>query len=284
VSQAMAIALPDAGRREIFLGVAAILAIYGPMFPALVQEWATYPNLSHGFAIPVIAAYLVWTRRDSLAGVPVTPTWRALPLVAAGLVLYGLASLGSEPFFARLSFPLTLAGSVMMLAGPAVARQVVPGIAYLIFMMPLPYLTLKGITRSATLFDATVTASVLPWLGVPVFRRGTLLYLANITLEVADACSSIPAIASLLALGAAYGFVRRRSVGVTLALLAAAIPLGIVSNMVRIIVTAAGAHYLGPIAINNVIHTWHGTSVFLMTFATLGLLDAALARASRSRP
>jgi hypothetical protein len=66
VSQAVAIAWPDAGRRETLIGVAAILAVYAPIFPPLVQEWANYHNLSHGFAISVIAAYLVWTRRDGL--------------------------------------------------------------------------------------------------------------------------------------------------------------------------------------------------------------------------
>ena len=45
--------------------------------------------------------------------------------------------------------------------------------------------------------------------------------------------------------------------------------------------SSAGAHYIGPIAINNLIHTWHGTTVFLMTFAALVLIDSALAGASR---
>ncbi|MGH7393551.1 MAG: exosortase/archaeosortase family protein, partial [Candidatus Rokuibacteriota bacterium] len=205
------------------------------------------------------------------------------PLVALGLGLYAVASLGSEPFLARLSFPVTLAGGVLLLSGTAIARQALPGVAYLAFMMPLPYVALKGLTATATLFDARVTAAMLPWLGVPVHRRGTLLYLANMTLEVADACSSIPAIASLLALGAAYGFVRRRSVGVTLLLLVAAIPLGVTANIVRIVLTAAGVHYLGPIAIHNAIHTWHGTSVFLVTFAALALVDAGIERLRRGR-
>ena len=61
-------------------------------------------------------------------------------------------------------------------------------------------------------------------------------------------------------------------------LLLAAVPLGIASNIFRILTTAAGAYYLGPIALHNVIHMWNGTTVFLLTFGALAVLDAALRR------
>jgi exosortase len=261
---------------QFVIGLGAVVAVYAPIFPPLVQEWATFPSLSHGFAIPLIAAYLVWTRRENLASLSSHPAWSGLPLTIAGLILYALGALGSEPFLSRISFPATLAGGVLLLGGWAVARHVWPGVGYLFFMMPLPYLPLHAVTRYDIVFNAWATAAVLPSLGVPVLRQGTLLYLPNITLEVADACSSVPAIASLLALGVAYGVVRRRPAGITLLLLAAAIPLGILSNLIRILGTAAGAYYLGPIAVHNLIHTWHGTFVFLLTFVALALLDAGL--------
>jgi exosortase len=281
VSHAVAAALPRTAAPYLVIGLGAIVALYGPIFPALVYEWATFPSLSHGFTIPLIAAYLVWTRRDALAGVGSHPTWSGLPIVVVGLLLYVIGTVGSEPFVSRMSFPLTLGGGVLLLGGPALARHMWPGVAYLFFMMPLPYLMVNALTRQAIVLDAWATAGTLPWLGVPVLRQGTRLYLANITLEVADACSSIPAIASLAALGVAYGVVRRRSAGMTMVLLAAAVPLGMLSNLSRIIGTAAGAYYLGPIAVHNLIHTWHGTFVFLLTFVALAVLDAALHRIRR---
>jgi len=281
MSRVLAIDMPRAVWRQPVIGVGAILFLYAPIFPPLVHEWMSFPNLSHGFAVPLIAAYLVWTRRERFIGLPAAPTWWGLSLLVPGLVLYTLASLGSEPFFARLSFPVTLAGGVLLLAGVGITRHVLPGIAYLVFMMPLPYVVLKGLTQHATLFDARVTAAVLPWIGVPVHRRGTLLHLANMTLEVAEACSSVPAIASFLALAAAYGVVRRRSTRVTVLLLAAAIPLGVASNLVRIVLTAVGVYHLGPVAVHNVVHTWTGTTVFLMTFGALCLFDATVERLRR---
>lgn len=266
------------GWLRLCVGGLAIVAVYAPMFPPLVEEWASFPNLSHGFAIPLIAGYFVWKRYQEIHAVTLDPSWGGLPVVVGGLALYTIGTLGDESFLVRLSFLLTLFGAVVLLAGVRVTKGLAPGIGYLAFMIPLPYVTLKTLTEEVRLIDATVTAAVLQWLGLPVFQQGFLLHFPNITLEVANECSSIPAIAALLALGAAYGYLKGRSRTICLALVVAAVPLGLASNLVRIIITASSAYYFGPIALNNLIHTSSGTTVFLMTFGALMLLDLALRR------
>lgn len=270
--------LPKRLGLTLALGAVATVVAYAPIFPSLVREWASFPNLSHGFAVPLIAGYLLWSRRQDLVSIDVIPSWSWLPVVLAGLVLYVAGMRGGEPFLARLSFPVTLFGTLAVLGGAEIAKQVWPGIGYLLLMIPPPWVALKSVTAHARLLDATATAAILPWLGVPVFQDGVLLHLSSVTLEVADVCSSIPAIASLLALGTAYGFVRGRSTPLRLLLILATIPLGIASNIIRIVLTAFSAHHFGPIALNNVTHLWSGTTVFLMTFGALVLLDMGLQR------
>jgi exosortase len=265
-------------RLRLGLAVVAIIAVYAPVFPPLVSDWASFPSLSHGFAVPLIAGWLAWTRRREIGSIAFTPSWSGLPLVAGGLALYTAGAWAAEPFLARISLPVTLLGAALFLAGPGVTRELLPGIGYLLFMIPPPYLVMKPLTDHARLLDAAVTAAVLPFLGVPVYRQGFLLHLPNTTLEVADVCSSIPATVALLALGAAYGYLNRRPRAIRLMLLICAVPLGIASNIFRIVTTAAGAYYLGPIALHNVIHMWNGTTVFLLTFGALALLDAGLRR------
>lgn len=271
------------GWYRLAAGGPAVVALCAPIFPALVAEWAQFPSLSHGFAVPVIAAYLVWTRREALRALTPTPAWAGLPVLAAGLALYVVGTRGGEPFLARLSLLVTLGGTALFLAGTAATKVMLPGIGYLFFMIPLPYVTLRGLIDQTRLVDATLAATALPWLGVPVYRQGFLLHIPTFTFEVAPVCSSVPAIASLMALGAAYGYVNRRPRPVCIALILAAPPLGVASNVVRITLTAAGAHYLGPIAVNNVIHAWNGTMVFLMTLGALVMLDAGLERLARRR-
>jgi len=262
------------------LGVTVLgaLVLYAPLVAGMAAEWSEFPSLSHGFAVPVISAYLLWRRRDSLAQLPIEGSILGLPLIVFALAMLVVGSLGGEPFVARLSLPLVLFGAVLFLMGGAITRQSWVAIAYLAFMVPLPYLTLRALTYQSRLFDAGITAQALGWLGIPVLRDGVMLHLPNMTLEVADDCSSVPAIAALLALGAAYSQVQSRPTWIRALLTISAAPLGLLSNIIRLILTSISAYYFGPIALNNVIHKFNGTSVFLATVLLLVLLDALLVR------
>lgn len=265
------------------VAVAATIAVYAPTLGSMAAEWAEFPSLSHGFAVPLISAYLLWRRRQLIAEAPEGSSATGLPLIVLALAMLAVGSLGGEPFLARLSLPVILFGTVLFLAGSGVARSAWVGIAYLIFMIPLPYLALKALTYQSRLFDAGATATALGWLGIPVLRDGVMLHLANMTLEVADDCSSVPAIAALLALGAAYSQMQARPAWVRVLLTLSAAPLGLASNILRLILTALSAYYLGPIALNNVIHKFNGTSVFLLTVVLLVALDGLLGAISRRR-
>jgi exosortase len=264
------------------VAVAGALALYAPVIAGMASDWIEFPSLSHGFAIPLISAYLLWNRRHLLAKAPVEGSWVGLALVILALGMLVIGSLGGESFVARLSLPVALLGAVLFLLGTRVARQAWVAIAYLMFMIPLPYLTLKVLTYQSRLFDAGLTANALDWLGVPVLRDGVMLQLPNMTLEVADECSSVPAIAALLALGAAYAQLQARPTWMRAVLTLAAAPLGLLSNIIRLILTSLGAYYLGPIVLNNLIHKFNGTTVFLATVVLLVVLDALLTRIWRT--
>ncbi len=265
------------------LVVAAIAIAYGSVIAEMAAEWVEFPNLSHGFAIPVIAGYLVWIRRQRIAATACNPAWSGLPVLAAGVGLCAAGALGGETFLSRISLPVSIVGAVALVTGWRIVWLLLPATAYLLLMIPLPYVALKTLTEQARGLDAAAAAAVLGWLGIPVFRDGFVLQLPRIALEVADVCSSIPGTLSLLALGAAYGLVTWRPNAVRLALVLAAIPLGVASNIVRIVLTAIAADHLGPVALNNLIHKSSGTTVFLMTFGALASLDSALRRWWRSR-
>ena len=260
------------------VAVAGALALYVPVIAGMAADWIEFPSLSHGFAVPLISAYLLWNRRRLLAEAPVEGSFIGLPVIVLALGMLVLGSLGGESFIARLSLPIALFGVALFLMGGPVTRHAWIAIAYLAFMIPLPYLTLKAITYQSRLFDAGLTATALGWIGVPVLRDGVMLQLPNMTLEVADECSSVPAIAALVALGAAYAQLQARPTWIRVVLTLAAAPLGLLSNIVRLIVTSLGAYYLGPIALNNLIHKFNGTTVFLATVVLLVALDTLLTR------
>ena len=262
----------------------AALALYAPLVPGLVSEWSEFPSLSHGFAIPFIAGYLIWARRDEIRARALAPSAWGFPVLAAGLLVFAVGMRASEPFVARVSLPVILLGLSLVLAGFAITRYTWPGIAYLVFMIPLPWGTVKQVTYRSRLFDADASAMFLRWMGVPVYHDGVMLHLPNVNLEVADACSSIPAIAALLSLGVAYAVVARRPTWLRITLILATLPLAIGANIIRITSVAAAAYWIGLWTLHTSYHMFNGTVNFLFTFIFLMVLDAVLFRLTRRRP
>jgi exosortase len=265
----------------IAVASAATLAVYAPVLAAMAVEWVEFPSLSHGFAVPLISAYLIWRRRELISVEPLGSASVGLVVFVIALGIFEAGSLSGETFFCRLSFPLALLGIALFLAGPRVTGHVWPAIAYLLFMIPFPYLTFKAITYQSRLFEAGVTAKALGWLGVPILQQGVMLHLPRVTLEVADDCSGVRVVAALVALGTAYAQIQPRATWMRVTLTLAAAPLGLVSNIFRLVLTALGVYYLGPITLTSVFHRFGGTVVFLTTVVLLAGLDRLLVRTAR---
>lgn len=276
----------DAGVQwtTLAVAIAALLAVYAPVLAGMVAEWAAIPSLSHGFAVPLISLYLLWRRRDLIGAAALGSSRTGLALLTAALAILVAGSVGGETFLSRVSLPLALLGVTLFLVGPRVTRHVWPAIAYLVFMVPLPYLTLKAVMDPSRLFEAATTARALRWLGVPVVQQGVMLHLPRLTLEIAEDCSSVRTVAALVALGVAYAQIGPRPTWVRVALTLSAAPLGLASNIVRLVLTGLGAHHLGPVALDSVFHQFSGTTVFLATVVLLVALDRLLVRLGRSRP
>jgi exosortase len=106
----------------------------------------------------------------------------------------------------------------------------------------------------------------------PVMREGNVLILPNMTLEVVEACSGIRSLMSLLALAAGYGYLAERSTAVRWLLFLAMVPLAIISNGTRVMITALMANYMGPRAAEGFMHEFSGWVIFVVaTVLFLGL-------------
>ena len=104
------------------------------------------------------------------------------------------------------------------------------------------------------------------------------------TLQVAEACSGIRSLVSLLTLGLVYGYFADGRFVVRLALAAVAVPIAIFVNGLRVAVAGAAAHLAGPEAATGLIHTGWGAVTFVASFGLLILANAVLQRALPARP
>src|SRR5690242_2143218 len=176
--------------RYQFITLVALLAIlYASIVPEMVKEWYHDDNYSHGFIVPLIAGYFLYTRRDKLLATEVKPWTPGLLIIVAGLCQLLVAWLGVEYFTMRSSLIVILAGLVLFLFGKGAFKIAVLPICYLIFMVPLPYIIYDAIAFPLKLFVTKASVGFLQVIGVIVMREGNIIMFPSTTLEVADACS-----------------------------------------------------------------------------------------------
>ena len=105
--------------------------------------------------------------------------------------------------------------------------------------------------------------------GVPVLREGNVMVLARTTLEVAEACSGIRSLVSLLTLGIVLGYFSDSRLWVRIVVALCTIPVAIATNGMRVAGTGVAAAYVGPEAATGFLHTFSGWLVFVLAFVIL---------------
>ena len=78
---------------------------------------------------------------------------------------------------------------------------------FLLLMIPLPAILFNQIAFPLQVLASRLGVAMLRVGDIPVLREGNVITLSNITLEVAEACSGIRSLVSLLTLGLLFGYV-----------------------------------------------------------------------------
>ncbi len=251
-----------------YLLIAAFVALYAPVLVRLVRQWNSDADYSHGFIVPFISAYLIWQRRDKLAQVVRRPSGWGLLVVLGSLGLLFLGSLGAELFLTRISMIGTICGMIVYFSGWRYLRALAFPLAFLLFAVPIPVLIYNQIVFPLQFIASRFATSCLETLNLfPIMREGNILIMPGMRLEVVEACSGIRSLMSLLALAAGYGYLAEKSVPVRWFLFLAMVPLAIVSNGTRVMITALMTNYIGPQAAEGFMHEFSGWVIFVVATA-----------------
>lgn len=259
-----------------------LIALYAKIVPDMMMDWYNDENYSHGFLVPLIAGYFLYTRWPELKDAPATSWNYGLIVIVFGTLQLLIGWLGSEYFTMRSSLIVLLAGLILTFFGPAVFRILTLPIAYLFFMVPIPYIIYDAVAFPLKLFVTKVSVLTLKAVGVVVVREGNIIMFPATTLEVADACSGIRSLVSLLALAVAYAFFIRISPRKRWILICSAVPIAIFTNAMRVIVTGLLAQHWGEKAAQGFFHEFAGLAVFGLAMVMLVACGALLLRGERS--
>lgn len=253
-----------------------LLLLYYPTFHMFIYDWSNDDNYSHGFLVPVIVAYLVWTKKERLRALSPLPSLWGIPILLLGLSMYLVGTIGAEWFLKRASLIVVLGGVVLYLYGKAYFRLLLFPLLFLMFMVPLPAIVYSELAFKLQLFVSIVSTKLIALAGIPIFREGNILYVSSGPLAVEEACSGMRSIMALLALSALFAYLMYDSRLKQWILVVSALPIAVITNIIRVTTTGIVAHYWGKAFAEGILHESFGWLVFVIAFVLLFLLGKLL--------
>jgi len=174
-----------------------LIACYAPLLAGLVRQWSTDQDMSHGFFILPVVAFVVWKRRKELAAIKPAVNWWGFSVAILGAVQMLLGTLAAQVFLARTAFLVSLIGAVLFLGGTRAIKTLAFPLFLLLFLFPIPAIVYARVTLPLQIFASATAETVLNWIGIPVLRDGNILELPHQRLSVEEACSGIRSLLSL---------------------------------------------------------------------------------------
>jgi exosortase len=260
---------PKSGKSKIIIilviAAAGLGILYWPTLRWLVNVWMTSDFYSHGFLVPLIAAFFVWTKREHLKNR--NPSIIGVFVLITGVLLYILGHIWEFKFMSALSLWLVLASLVLFTFGIKTAKHLTFPWLYLLFMIPFPFVeTLTYRLQEISLF---FSSALLRLVGLPIATSGADIYLGTSIFTIGIPCSGIDSLIALMALAAVYVYFLDGSVPKRVILFVLAIPIAIVSNILRITSIILVAHLFN---IQNATGWYHDLASPLMFFIGFLLL------------
>jgi exosortase len=256
-------------------GAALLLLIawlYASILARLFLQWvgpSRDPNFEHGIFVPLFVFFVLWQDRKRLKAIASEPSWAGLPVVLLSLLMLVLGVLGAELFFSRVSLLVLLAGLIILFQGWTFFRAILFPWAFLILMIPIPNLILQQVTFPLQMLASRLATALLELVGVPVLRQGNVIVLASMPLDVAEACSGIRSLLTLVTLAIIYGYLMETRVWVRVVLAISAVPIAVAANGFRIFGTGLLVQYWDPDKAEGFFHLFSGWLIFVVALIML---------------
>ncbi len=266
-------------RVEIAL-IATLIAIWVPGILQLAEVWRTVEYASHGFLVPLVALWAATARREELSSLTPTPMRGGGLLLAVVAALYLVALVMRNPTALGLVAVATVVVTVLALRGVAWVSTLRFSLAYLLFMVPLPTGWVTPVIVQLQIFVSSIAVEILQQVGVSIFREGNVLTLpGDVSLFVAEACSGITSLITLLPIGVFVAYFTESILWRRLVLVAAVFPIALAGNLLRVILTVLVSTEVSvEFATEGPLHEWAGVATYLIACLCLIAIGALMRR------
>jgi len=231
---------------------------YWPTLIELVRAWNREPDYSHGFLVAPIAAYFVWARRERFPKHTGRVAWVGGLLVLLGIAMRLVAGRFHLEALDGWSMLVWLGGVVWLFGGWEWFRFSLPSVAFLWFMIPLPYRVERWLSFPLQRVATKLSCWSLQILGQPALAEANTLLVGDQRLEVEQACSGLRIFVGIFALAFAYMVLARRAWWENVLLVLSIVPVALVANVARIVATALLYQYASADAARKFSHDLAG--------------------------
>ena len=263
----------------IFILLAVSVWSYWPTIVLLFKDLQGNDDYSAGQLVPFVVLFLLWHERKNLRESLVRPCWLggiALLILAQVGRTFGLLFMYESA--ERYSLVLTIAGLVLMVAGRQVFRRIIWILLILLLMIPLPGRIHNMISGPLQNMATTAAVFLMEAFGLRVSQQGNVMMLnQNTPLAVAEACSGLRMLTAFIIVAGFIAYMVKRSRLQKAVVVTSSIPVAVISNIVRIFVTAVIMLQISTEAGEKFFHDFAGlvmmpVAVFLL-FGELWMME-----------
>ena len=248
---------------------ATLVWAYWTTLATMAEKWESDPQYSHGYLVPLFAGVLLWMRRSEFPAERLGTNWWGLVLLMFGV---GLRIAGARfyfDWFDAISIVPVIGGICLLVGGSSLLTWAMPAIAFLIFMVPLPFraeIALQGPLRQ---IGTVSSVYLMQTIGLPALGEGNIIVMGDTRIGVAEACSGLRMLMIFFALTTAVALVSRRPLPERILILASAVPIALFTNVIRITVTGS-LYFMNQSELANLV--FHDLAGWLMMPFALLLL------------
>jgi len=260
--------------------VVLLLAVWMPGLAVLADFYGEVDYASHGFLVPWVALWAATAHRASLQALPPRPVRGGLVLLGGVLLAYIASLLIGDPTLIGLVWLATVTAAVAALRGIDWLRALRFPLGYLVFMVPLPSAWVTPLIVQLQLAVSNVAVAILRAAGLAIHREGNVLTLpGDVSLFVAEACSGITSLITLIPIGVFIAYFTESSNLRRCVLVATVVPIALAGNLLRVLLTVLLSIEMSvEFATTGPLHDWAGVATYVIGCLCLLGVGAAMRR------
>jgi len=254
---------------------------------ASASEW------NYCLMVPFIVAWLVWRQLPQLRARPLIGSGSGYAVLGLGFFLYLAGFLMESYYVGYGAMEFVYAGLIVLFLGWPALRLLIFPVAFMMFMWP--YNFMEDVALSLRMEMSALSHHVLQFIDVPNSLQGTSIRSmpdapTPFAIDIADPCSGIRGLFALVMIAAIYAFIAFDRLWQQAIIVALAVPVVVLGNLVRIVILTLGTIHFGEIFAlgTNTSPSWFhegaGYLVYLINFGGLMGVGTLLTRLTSTPP